>query len=159
MKETVRFELNGSEVMVDVEGSTSLLAVLRDQLGVTGPKEGCGNGECGACTVLLDGQAVNGCILPAAEVEGRHVTTIEGLMTDRAPGTVQRAFLEAGAIQCGFCTPGMVLSVHALLNENPTPSGSEIRHALRGNLCRCTGYVQIVEAVHKAIEQVKGVRE
>ena len=155
MKEALRFELNGSPVCVEVEGSTSLLAVLRDQLGVTGPKEGCGNGECGACTVLVDGRAFNGCLLPALEVDGRRVTTIEGLMTGRAPGTVQQAFLDAGAIQCGFCSPGMILSVHALLAENPNPTDPEIRHALRGNLCRCTGYVQIVEGVRRAVEAAR----
>ncbi|UCF07061.1 MAG: (2Fe-2S)-binding protein [bacterium] len=148
--------LNGSEVVVEVEGHHRLIDVLRDQLGLTGTKEGCGKGECGACSVLVDGRAVNACLYPALEAEGRSVTTIEGL---RGPNnelsTVQQAFVDQGAIQCGFCTPGMIMSAKALLDSNPDPTEEEIRSALLGNLCRCTGYVQIVEAVRQAAVQLR----
>ena len=148
MKRTISFILNGETFQVEIEPDLTLLQLLREKLGITGTKEGCGMGDCGACTVLLDGMAVNSCIFPAMEVEGKSVTTIEGLAD--ANGNlhpVQKAFLEQGAIQCGFCTPGMVLSSKALLDENPNPSEEEIRHGIAGNLCRCTGYVQIVEAI------------
>jgi carbon-monoxide dehydrogenase small subunit len=148
MKQTIRFILNGESVDAEVEPHLTLLQLLRDQLELTGTKEGCGMGECGACTVLLDGKAVNSCIFPAIEVDGKAVTTIEGLAD--AQGTlhpIQKAFIEYGAIQCGFCTPGMVLSAKALLDENPKPSEEEIRHGIAGNLCRCTGYIQIIQAI------------
>lgn len=148
MKQTIRFILNGESVDSEVEPHLTLLQLLRDQLELTGTKEGCGMGECGACTVLLDGKAVNSCIFPAIEVDGKAVTTIEGLAD--AQGNlhpIQKAFIEYGAIQCGFCTPGMVLSTKALLDENPKPSEEEIRHGIAGNLCRCTGYIQIIQAI------------
>jgi len=148
MKRAISFTLNGDHVELEVEPHLTLLQLLRDKLELTGTKEGCGMGECGACTVLLDGKAVNSCILPAQEVEGKSVTTIEGL-TD-AQGNlhpIQKAFIEHGAIQCGFCTPGMVLSAKALLDENPKPTDEEIRNGIAGNICRCTGYLQIVEAI------------
>ena len=127
---------------------TRLLDYLRDVLGLRGTKEACGRGECGACTVLIEGVAVNSCIFPAMEADGKAVTTIEGISDgDGNLHPVQQAFVEHGAIQCGFCTPGLVLSAKALLDENPQPSESEIRKAIAGNLCRCTGYVQIVEAI------------
>jgi aerobic carbon-monoxide dehydrogenase small subunit len=155
-KSAITFELNGAEVTVDVEGGQRLLDVLRGPLGQTGTKEGCGEGECGACTVLVDGRPVNSCLYPAPEVEGRRVTTIEGL---QGPGgelsVLQRAFVERGAIQCGFCSPGMILSAKALLDERAAPTDDEIRDALVGNLCRCTGYAQIVEAVHAAAEELE----
>ncbi len=149
----LRFQLNGHEVSCSLVGSELLLDVLRRSLGVLGPKEGCGKGECGACTVLVDGRPFNACLLPAAEVHGRAVTTVEGLAP--APGElspVQRAFVEAGGIQCGFCSPGMILASRALLDRVPDPTDREIREALIGNLCRCTGYSQIIESVQRAAE-------
>ncbi|NWG04981.1 MAG: (2Fe-2S)-binding protein [Syntrophaceae bacterium] len=148
MKQTINFTLNGELVEVEIEPHLTLLQLLRDKLELIGTKEGCGMGECGACTVLLDGKTVNSCIFPAMEVEGKKVVTIEGLMD--AQGNlhpIQKAFVEQGAVQCGFCTPGMVLSAKALLDENPKPTEEEIRHGIAGNLCRCTGYIQIIEAI------------
>ncbi len=154
MKQTISFILNGETVEVEIEPHLTLLQVLRDKLELTGTKEGCGMGECGACTVLLDGKAVNSCILPALEVEGKSVTTIEGLMDIQGNlHPIQKAFIEYGAIQCGFCTPGMVLSAKALLNENPKPTEEEIRNAIAGNLCRCTGYLQIIQAIKSVSEE------
>ncbi len=155
MKRVIRFTLNGDPVEVEIDPHLTLLQLLRDKLELLGTKEGCGMGECGACTVLLDGKTINSCIFPAWEVEGRTVTTIEGL-TD-AQGNlhpIQKAFVEYGAIQCGFCTPGMVLSAKALLDENPKPTEEEIRNGIAGNLCRCTGYLQIVQAI-KAVSNQK----
>jgi carbon-monoxide dehydrogenase small subunit len=127
-----------------------LIDLLRRNLGLTGTKEGCGQGECGACTVLVDGRAVNSCLYPAPEAEGKSVLTIEGLLRGNELSAIQQAFVDHGGIQCGFCSPGMILSATALLERNPRPSGEDIREALSGNLCRCTGYVQIVECVEKA---------
>ncbi len=154
-KQTLIFTLNGEPVSVEIETHLTLLQLLRDKLGLTGTKEGCGMGECGACTVLVDGKTVNSCILPVLEVDGKSVTTIEGL-TD-AQGNlhpIQKAFIEYGAVQCGFCSPGMVLSAKALLDENPKPTDEEIRHGIAGNLCRCTGYLQIVQAIKAASGQL-----
>jgi len=154
MKQTLSFVLNGEPVEVDIEPHLTLLEVLRDRLGLTGTKEGCGAGECGACTVLLDGKTVNACIFPAMEVEAKNVVTIEGIAD--AQGNlhpIQKAFVEYGAVQCGFCTPGMVLSAKALLDENPKPTEEEIRHGIAGNLCRCTGYLQIIQAIKAASGQ------
>ncbi len=152
----IRFRVNGEEVSVAVEPDWTLLRVLREELELTGAKEGCGAGECGACTVIVDGRAVNACLYPALEADGREVVTIEGLS---APGgglhPLQKAFVEKGAVQCGFCTPGMVLSAKALLDRVPEPTEDDIRTALAGNLCRCTGYVQIIEAVKAAAEEMK----
>jgi len=149
--------VNGAATRVDVAGGERLIDVLRGPLGLSGCREGCGNGECGACTVLLDGRVVNACLVLAAEVAGRAVTTVEGLL---GPGgelhPVQRAFVDHGAVQCGFCTPGMIMSAVALLDANPSPSDAEIRDALLGNLCRCTGYVQIIAAVRAAAEARHG---
>jgi aerobic-type carbon monoxide dehydrogenase small subunit (CoxS/CutS family) len=151
MKREISFHVNGAEVTTVAGGGDRLIDVLREGLGLTGTKEGCGQGECGACTVIVDGRAVNSCLYPAIEVDGREVTTIEGLTgPDSTLGPIQRAFVECGAVQCGFCTPGMIMSTRALLDSNPDPSDEEIRSALLGNLCRCTGYVQIVEAVRRA---------
>jgi len=148
MKREISFFLNGSSVTVTVDGGELLVDLLRSRLGLTGTKEGCGRGQCGACTVIIDGRAMNSCIYPAMEVEGRGVVTIEGLLGPVSElSALQQAFVEHGGIQCGFCTPGMILSAKALLDRNPDPSEEEIRVALGGNLCRCTGYVQIVEAV------------
>ena len=153
-KQKVSFTLNGELVSVEIEPHLTLLQLLRDKLELTGTKEGCGMGECGACTVILNGKTVNSCIFPAIEVDGKNVITIEGL-TD-AQGNlhpIQKAFVEYGAIQCGFCTPGMVLSAKALLDENPKPTEEEIRSGIAGNLCRCTGYLQIVQAIKTASGQ------
>jgi len=153
-KQKVSFTLNGELVSVEIEPHLTLLQLLRDKLELTGTKEGCGMGECGACTVILNGKTVNSCIFPAIEVDGKNVITIEGL-TD-AQGNLhplQKAFVEYGAIQCGFCTPGMVLSAKALLDENPKPTEEEIRSGIAGNLCRCTGYLQIVQAIKTASGQ------
>ena len=144
--------LNGESVTVEVEPFELLVDVLRDKLGLTGTKIGCNEGECGACTVIMDGQAVLSCLLPAMKAHGREVITIEGLSRDGELHPLQRAFIEKGSVQCGYCTPGMIMSAKALLDENPQPSIEEIEEALAGNLCRCTGYFQIVEAVEAAIE-------
>ncbi|MDI7260845.1 MAG: (2Fe-2S)-binding protein [Thermodesulfobacteriota bacterium] len=148
MKRAIHFILNGEPIQVEIEPHLTLLQLLRDKLELTGTKEGCGMGECGACTVLVDRKTVNSCILPALEADGKVVTTIEGL-TDVQGNlhSIQKAFIEYGAIQCGFCTPGMVLSAKALLDENPKPTEEEIRTGIAGNLCRCTGYLQIIQAI------------
>jgi len=159
MSKKISFILNGSEVRVAVEGHHRLIDILRGSLGQTGTKEGCGEGECGSCTVIIDGRAVNSCLYPALEAEGKTVTTIEGLQGPKNELSIlQQAFVEEGAIQCGFCTPGMIMSAKALLDSNPKPSEEDIRDALQGNLCRCTGYVQIIEAVKKAARELKGRR-
>jgi len=152
----ISFELNGMQVVTAVQPHQRLLDVLRDTLGHTGTKEGCGEGECGACTVIVDGRAVNSCLFPAPEVDGTRVTTVEGLvLTDSTLSPVQQAFVTAGGAQCGFCTPGMVMSTVALLAANPDPTDTEIREALTGNLCRCTGYVQIVAAIGQAAAKLR----
>ena len=146
----VHLRVNGRPVECDVEPSLRLLDLLREQLHLTGTKEGCGEGECGACTVLLDGRPVNSCLLLAPQADGKDVLTVEGLSAGGRLHPVQQAFVEQGAVQCGFCTPGFILSAVALLEANPSPSDEEILTALEGNLCRCTGYVKIVEAVRHA---------
>ncbi len=151
MKKTIGFSVNGNSVEVEVRPHWPLLRVLRDELELTGAKPGCGEGECGACTVLVDGIAVNSCIYPVLEVEGREVATIEGLADkDNRLHPIQQAFLDKAGVQCGFCTPGMIMSVKALLEENLNPTEDQIRHAVAGNMCRCTGYVQIIESVRHA---------
>jgi len=147
--------VNGETVEVAVEPSAMLLNVLRGELGLTGVKEACGQGDCGACTVLLDGKAVNSCITPAMKAWNREVLTIEGLGSPGKLHPIQEAFVECGSVQCGFCTPGMILSAKALLDENPSPTEEEVRVGLSGNLCRCTGYVKIVEAVLAAAEKMR----
>jgi carbon-monoxide dehydrogenase small subunit len=137
--------------------SRTLLQVLRDDLGLTGTKEGCGEGDCGACTVMMDGLAVNACLVLAAEAEGKPIVTVEGLVRGGKLHPLQQAFVDEGAVQCGFCTPGMLMSAKALLDVNPSPTEAEIRTTLSGNLCRCTGYVRIVSAVQRAAtEMAKG---
>jgi len=154
MKKEIRFALNGHEVCAEVESHKMLVQVLRDQFQLYGVKEGCGQGECGACTVLVDGLSVDSCLYPAFEAEGKSVTTIEGLLMERHRlGPIQAAFVENGGIQCGFCTPGMIMSAKALLDERPDPTEEEIRRGISGNLCRCTGYVQIVESIKRAAEK------
>jgi len=157
MTTSIRFSLNGRPVETEVESHLRLVDLLRDVLGEKGTKEGCGEGECGACTVLVDGKAVSSCLFPAPEVEGAEVTTIEGIVgQDGKLSPVQRAYLDQGAAQCGFCTPGMIMTTIALLDENPDPTEHEIRKALTGNLCRCTGYMQIIEGIKAAAASVKG---
>ncbi|RLG87567.1 MAG: (2Fe-2S)-binding protein [Thermoprotei archaeon] len=155
MGKVIEFILNGKPVKVYVEPNELLINVLRDKLGLTGAKYSCGIGECGACTVLLDGEPVLACLTLAMEVEGREVTTIEGLAKDTELDAIQEAFLEEAAVQCGFCTPGFILTAKALLKENPTPTEEEIKEYIRGNLCRCTGYVNIIKAIKKASEKLK----
>lgn len=156
MKKEINFILNGADVSVTTEAHKRLIDVLRGPLGLTGTKEGCGEGECGACTVIVNGRAVNSCLYPAFEIEGKSVTTIEGLQgIGNRLSVIQEAFVENGGIQCGFCTPGMILSTKALLDSNPDPTEEEIRGALVGNLCRCTGYVQIIESVKAAAAALK----
>jgi aerobic-type carbon monoxide dehydrogenase small subunit (CoxS/CutS family) len=150
------FTLNGEATTVLIEADDRLIDVLRDRLFLTGTKQGCGDGECGACTVLLDGIPVNSCLVPAMKVRGKAVTTIEGLSQGDTLHPLQESFLEVGAVQCGFCTPGMILSAKALLDHNKKPTDEEIKLALSGNICRCTGYVQIIEAVKIAATKLNG---
>ena len=151
MKYPLHLTVNGESYELDVPAHRTLLEVIRGDLGLTGTKQGCDHGDCGACTVLLDGEAVNACLVLALQAEGKSVTTIEGLSRDGKLHPLQQAFISQGAIQCGFCTPGMVLTAKALLDKNPRPDEREIREGLSGNLCRCTGYRKIVEAVKQAI--------
>lgn len=153
--ETFRLTVNNRIFEVQARPNATLLSVLRDQLDLTGAKCGCGTGDCGACTVLLDGEAVRSCIVPVKNAVGKQITTIEGLARGSELHPIQRAFVERGAIQCGFCTPGMILAAKALLDHNPNPTEDEIRAALRFNLCRCTGYARIVEAVQFAAELLR----
>ena len=150
MSDAVALIVNGEERSVDAEGRTLLVHALRDGLGLTGTHIGCDTSQCGACTVLLDGHAVKSCTVLAHQAEGREVTTIEGLATDGEMHRLQRAFVEHHGLQCGFCTPGVILTAADLLARNAAPSDEEIRHALRGNLCRCTGYRGIVESIRAA---------
>lgn len=144
--------VNGKSHTLDLLANATLLDMLRDRLGLTGSKECCAEGECGACTVLVDGRAVNSCLLLAIEADGAEVTTIEGLARDGQLSPIQEAFLDEGAVQCGFCIPGMVIAAHYLLLENPHPSPAEVREGLSGNLCRCAGYNQICDAVLAAAQ-------
>ncbi|MBP8625411.1 MAG: (2Fe-2S)-binding protein [Syntrophorhabdaceae bacterium] len=147
MEKEITFVLNNEEVTVEVDPKWTLLYLLREVLELTGTKEGCGYGECGACTVIIDGKAVNSCIYPALEAEGKNITTIEGLAKDGQMHPLQKAFIEKGAVQCGFCTPGMIMSAKALLDEKKNPTDDDIKEAIEGNLCRCTGYVMIMDAI------------
>ncbi len=160
MGRDVSFVLNGLETHIRIEDHWTLLHLLREELGLLGTKEGCGSGECGACTVLVDGMAVNACLYLAAEIDGRTVLTIEGMEApDGTLHPLQRAFVKHGGIQCGFCSPGMILSAKALLDERPDADEEAIKAAIAGNICRCTGYVQIIESIRsvtrKAEEKVK----
>jgi carbon-monoxide dehydrogenase small subunit len=149
----ITFNINGESRTLDVFPMSRLLDVLREQLHLTGTKEGCGEGECGACTVFLDGQIVNSCLVPVAQVNGSEITTIEGVAHQDQLHAVQQAFIDHGGAQCGICTPGMVLAAIDLLNRNPEPSETEIRNGLAGNLCRCTGYMKIFESVVRAYQK------
>ena len=150
MKKTITLEVNGVAETAEVEVGQTLLRFLRDGLDLTGTKEGCNEGECGSCMVLLDGRPVNSCLVLAVEADGRSVTTVEGLSKEGLLHPLQKAFLSQSAVQCGFCTPGMVVSAAALLREVPDPTEDDVKKALAGNLCRCTGYKQIVDAVREA---------
>ena len=152
MKVDATLTVNGTAYPVELDPHISLLRAMRDVVGLTGSKEGCDDSECGACMMLLDGKPVNACSYLALQADGREITTIEGLADARGLAPLQRAFLEEGGVQCGFCTPGMLISATALLRANPSPSDEEIRVALAGNLCRCTGYDGIVRAVHGVAE-------
>jgi len=147
---SIRLTVNGRRVEVEADANLTLLDLLRETLGLTGTKVGCGIGECGACTVVMNGSAVNACLVLAAQADGTEILTVEGLEREGKLSVLQSAFVRHGAVQCGFCTPGMLMSAHALLAENPSPSEDDIREAISGNLCRCTGYRQIVEAVSAA---------
>ncbi|MEM4724794.1 MAG: (2Fe-2S)-binding protein [Candidatus Hadarchaeum sp.] len=150
----IRLNVNGKDYEVEVKPHWTLLQVIRDQLGLTGTKYGCGTGECGACTVLIDGKPMTSCLVLAASAEGRKIVTIEGISSDGKLHPIQEAFIEEGAIQCGYCTPGMILTAKALLEKNPHPTEEEVRRAIDGNLCRCTGYVKIVKAILKASKRM-----
>jgi carbon-monoxide dehydrogenase small subunit len=143
----MKLKINGQLYEVSAESNRTLLDVIRYDLGLTGAKEGCGTGNCGSCTILLDGSPVNSCLILAAEVEGKEITTIEGLAENGKLHPLQQAFIDEGAVQCGFCTPGMILSAKALLDSNPHPTEYEIRLGIAGNICRCTGYDKIVKAI------------
>lgn len=151
------FYVNNRLVQLETDPDRRLLDILREDLSLTGTKEGCAEGECGACTVLLDGEAIHSCLTLAVQLEGRHVVTIEGLSETGELDILQKAFVEEIAIQCGFCTTGMIMSAKALLLKNPTPTEEEIRVALSGNICRCSGYVQIVRAVDRAARELREV--
>ncbi len=151
----LEFILNDQPVSVECSGSETLLSVLREHFGLLGVKEGCGVGECGACTVLLDERAINACLMAVGKVRGRRVLTIEGLAKEGKLHPIQEAFVDLAAIQCGFCTPGMVMAAYALLKENPAPTRQEVIEGLAGNLCRCTGYHDIIRAVQKAAKQLR----
>ncbi|MGQ9630399.1 MAG: (2Fe-2S)-binding protein [bacterium] len=153
MKRSIRLMVNGEPRRLMVDPHRTLLDVIRNDLRLTGTKEGCGTGECGACTVLFEGKPVNSCLVLAVEADGKSITTIEGLAEDGQLHPLQKAFIDHGAIQCGFCTPGMILSAKALLDQNPHPTEEEVRLAIYGNLCRCTGYTKIVEAILSVAER------
>jgi carbon-monoxide dehydrogenase small subunit len=155
---TITFTLNGSQVTVDAPPMTRLLDLLREHLHLTGTKEGCGEGECGSCSVLLDGELVNSCLVPSLQVQGATVTTIEGLGEDTRLHPIQQCFLEKGGAQCGICTPGMILATHHLLEKHPAPTLDQIREGLSGNLCRCTGYMRIFEAVQQTAKLAEAAK-
>ena len=147
MKRTITLNVNGTDHNITVDTNRTLADVLRYQLGLTGTKQGCGRGNCGTCTVLVNGKAVNSCLVLAVEMVGRNIVTIEGLSHDGKLHPIQEAFIRHGAVQCGYCTPGLILTTKAFLDENPKPSEEEVRAAITGNICRCTGYVKVVKAI------------
>ena len=153
---TIFVTVNGSKERVDVSSNMTLLQMLREELALTGTKNGCEAGECGACTVLVNGEPINSCMMLAVEADGREILTVEGLAPEGRLSPLQQAFVEHNAVQCGFCTPGMLMSAQALLQRNPSPTEAEIKEALVGNLCRCTGYVRIIQAVQTAAADLGG---
>lgn len=156
MKYKVNFFINEDPVELYVDANKTMLNVLREDLCLTGTKEGCGAGECGACTVIVDGKPLNACLVLAPEMDGMHITTIEGVAKGDELSPIQQSFIDHAALQCGFCTPGFIMSATALLEENPSPTREEIVSAISGNLCRCTGYIRIIEAIEDAAERMKG---
>ncbi|MDR0497181.1 MAG: (2Fe-2S)-binding protein [Treponema sp.] len=152
----LNFEVNGRNVSIEVDASRRLLDILREDLGLTGTKEGCGEGECGACTILIDGKAIHSCLTVAAQLNGKKVTTIGYADKDGVLGIIQKAFIEEIAIQCGYCTTGMIMCAKALLTENPNPTTEQIKIALSGNICRCSGYAQILKAVQRSAKEIGG---
>ena len=148
----LNFIVNGEKKHISIDPSMTLLEILRHTLKLTGTKEGCGKGECGTCTVLMNGKAVNACLVLGSQLEGTEILTVEGVSNGRELHSLQKSFIEEGAVQCGFCIPGMIISAKALLDENPSPTEEEIRRGISGNLCRCTGYTKIVSAIQKASE-------
>jgi carbon-monoxide dehydrogenase small subunit len=155
MKKKIEFQLNGKKTTLEVPSHRLLLDLLRDEIGLTGTKEGCGTGDCGACTVLFNGKPVNSCLVLSGEIDGAELVTIEGLKSGPELHPVQKAFIEDGGVQCGYCTSGMLMMVKSLLDENLNPTEEEIRFALSGNLCRCTGYAKIVLAVQDAAKELR----
>jgi carbon-monoxide dehydrogenase small subunit len=158
MKKKIQVTLNGKKTDLEVPSHRLLLDLLRDEIGLTGTKEGCGTGDCGACTVLLNGKPVNSCLIFSGELDGADIVTIEGLKIGPELHPVQRAFVQDGGVQCGYCTSGMLMMSKALLDENPDPSEDDIRFAISGNLCRCTGYAKIVKAVQDAARELRARR-
>ncbi|MBQ6425274.1 MAG: (2Fe-2S)-binding protein [Clostridia bacterium] len=153
MKKEITFRLNRKDYTIEVDPGARMIDVLRDQLNLRGTKEGCGVGECGACTVVIDGKAVTSCLVSAAQMDGRDIMTVEGLSETEIGSILQKCFIQYGAVQCGYCTPGMLMSAYALLLHNDNPTREEIRDAIAGNLCRCTGYVQILDSIEKARDE------
>ena len=156
MKQLIKLRINGEAYEVEVEPRRLLVDVLRDNLGLTGTKKACDFGNCGSCTILMDGKPILSCLILAIEAQDKDILTVEGLAKDGQLHPLQQAFIDHGAIQCGFCTPGMLLSAKALLNGNPQPTEAEVKEALSGNLCRCTGYAKIIEAVEAAAQKMEG---
>jgi len=150
----IKFKVNGKNIALSVDDSKRLLDVLREDLELTGTKEGCAIGECGACTVIMNGEAVNSCMILATQVQNAEIETVENLEQNNVLSQLQEAFMDNGAIQCGFCTPGMLMSAKALLDKNPHPTEDEVKTALEGNLCRCTGYVPILNSINAAVENI-----
>ena len=158
MKKQIKIKLNGKPMTLEMPAHRLLLALLRDEIGLTGTKEGCGTGDCGACTVLLNGRPVNSCLILSGELDGADIVTIEGLKIGPEFHPVQKAFIQDGGAQCGYCTPGMLMMSKALLDENLNPTEEEIRFALSGNLCRCTGYAKIIQAVQDAATELRRMK-
>jgi carbon-monoxide dehydrogenase small subunit len=156
VKHLIHLRINGEPYEITVKSNLTLLDLLRDEIGLTGTKKGCDTGQCGACTVLLDGKTINSCLVLAVDANGKEILTIEGLAKDGQLHPLQEAFIQEGAVQCGYCTSGMILSAKALLDENPTPKEEEVKKAIAGNLCRCTGYVRIVKAILNAAKKLGG---
>ncbi len=152
----IEIKVNGVMHGIDVQPWDTLLDVIRDKLGLTGTKEGCGLGECGACTVIMNGKTVNSCLVLAVEADGKQITTIEGLAEGNKLHPIQQAFIDLGGLQCGFCTPGMIISAKAMLDENPNPTEEEIRRGISGNFCRCTGYTKIIQSIQAAVPKKEG---